>query len=179
MVYNLVWVERFISVTRLESWVVGQHSLDSANGLILLSFAMIVQIECRTTSLLDCYAEIQSIFCKDNFFHNSLQYFANKKAIFFATNLSFASIGLTSWQAGDGVWFPFLMIIYIIESLKSHLSRQGTIQIKRKSKDKSKRKNQKTNPCKDSVENQWYSVSVFWFKLCSRRLTERNAASRV
>ena len=39
-------------------------------------------------------------------------------------------------------------IIYIIESLKSHLSRQGTIKIKRKSKDKSKRKNQKTNPCK-------------------------------
>ena len=26
------------------------------------------------------------------------------------------------------------------------------------------------------MTNQWYSVSVFWFKLCSRRLTERNAA---
>ena len=37
--------------------------------------------------------------------------------------------------------------------------------------------NQKANPCKDSVKNLWYSVSVFWFKLCSRRLTERNAAS--
>ena len=48
--------------------------------------------------------------------------------------------------------------------------------MKRKSKYKSKRKNQKANPCKDSVKNLWYSVSVFWFKLCSRRLTERNAA---
>ena len=37
-----------------------------------------------------------------------------------------------------------------------------------KSKSKSN-ENQKTNPWKDSV-------SVFWFKLCSRRLTERNAA---
>ena len=36
--------------------------------------------------------------------------------------------------------------------------------------------NQKANPCKDSVKNLWYSVSVFWFKLCSRRLTERKAA---
>ena len=39
-----------------------------------------------------------------------------------------------------------------------------------------KEKNQKANPCKDSVKNLWYSVSVFWFKLCSRRLTERKAA---
>ena len=37
-----------------------------------------------------------------------------------------------------------------------------------KSKSKSN-ENQKTNPWKDSV-------SVFWFKLCSRRLTERNTA---
>ena len=65
---------------------------------------------------------------------------------------------------------------HTIIRLKSHLSRQGTIQIKRKSKDKSKRKNQKTNPWKDSVKNPWCSVSVFWFKLCSRRLTERKAA---
>ena len=27
-----------------------------------------MQIECRTTSLLDCYAEMQLIFCKDNAF---------------------------------------------------------------------------------------------------------------
>ena len=39
-----------------------------------------------------------------------------------------------------------------------------------------KEKNQKANPCKDSEKNLWCSVSVFWFKLCSRRLTERKAA---
>ena len=38
------------------------------------------------------------------------------------------------------------------------------------------KKIKKTNPCKDSEKNRWYSVSVFWFKLCSRRLTERKAA---
>ena len=31
-----------------------------------LSYAKIMQIECRTTSLLDCYAEMQLILCKDN-----------------------------------------------------------------------------------------------------------------
>ena len=32
----------------------------------MLSYAKIMQIECRTTSLLDCYAEMQLILCKDN-----------------------------------------------------------------------------------------------------------------
>ena len=31
-----------------------------------LSYAKVMQIECRTTSLLDCYAEMQLILCKDN-----------------------------------------------------------------------------------------------------------------
>ena len=31
-----------------------------------LSYAKIMQIEGRTTSLLDCYAEMQLILCKDN-----------------------------------------------------------------------------------------------------------------
>ena len=30
-----------------------------------LSFAKVVQTESRTTSLLDCYAEVPPIFCKD------------------------------------------------------------------------------------------------------------------
>ena len=29
-------------------------------------FAKIMQIECRTSSLLECYAEMQLILCKDN-----------------------------------------------------------------------------------------------------------------
>ena len=32
---------------------------------LLLLFAKIVQTECRTTSLLDCFAEVQPILCKD------------------------------------------------------------------------------------------------------------------
>ena len=30
-----------------------------------LSYAKIMQSECRTTSLLDCYAEVKLILCKD------------------------------------------------------------------------------------------------------------------
>ena len=59
--------------------------------------------------------------------------------------------------------------------LKTPLSCQGTIKIKRKSKDKSKEKIKKRIREKTPL-HRWYSVSVFWFKLCSRRLTERNAA---
>ena len=52
---------------------------------------------------------------------------------------------------------------------KIPLSCQGTIKIKREIK--------KRIRVKDSVVGHpWWSVSVFWFKLCSRRLTERNAA---
>ena len=41
----------------------------------LMFFAKIMQIECRTTSLLDCYAEMQLILCKDTFFPHTIQIF--------------------------------------------------------------------------------------------------------
>ena len=42
------------------------------------SYAKIMQIECRTTSLLGCYAEMQLILCKDTLFYirgQSIPYF--------------------------------------------------------------------------------------------------------
>ena len=49
--------------------------------------------------------------------------------------------------------------------------------MKRKSKYKSKKKKIKKRIRVKTPLKIWYSVSVFWFKLCSRRLTERTAAS--
>ena len=43
-------------------------------------FAKIMQIECRTTSLLDCYAEMQLILCKDTFFPHTIQIFVSRFA---------------------------------------------------------------------------------------------------
>ena len=50
------------------------------------------------------------------------------------------------------------------------------VQSKRKSKDKSKRKKIKKQIREKTPCASVQSVSVFWFKLCSRRLTERHAA---
>lgn len=36
---------------------------------------MIVQTECRTTSLLDCYAEVKPILCKDTCFSPFCKFF--------------------------------------------------------------------------------------------------------
>ena len=59
--------------------------------------------------------------------------------------------------------------------LKSPLSCQGTIKIKENQNlnqnEKIKKRIREKTPL-----HRWYSVSVFWFKLCSRRLTERNTA---
>ena len=41
-------------------------------------FAKIMQIDCRTTSLLDCYAEMQLILCKDTFFPHTIQIFVSR-----------------------------------------------------------------------------------------------------
>ena len=41
-------------------------------------FAKIMQIEGRTTSLLDCYAEMQLILCKDTFFPHTIQIFVSR-----------------------------------------------------------------------------------------------------
>ena len=76
------------------------------------------------------------------------------------------------------MWYAIVLHTYIVlrKASAAHLQNPSKIPIVLSRYNQNQKINQKTNPWKDSVINPWYSVSVFWFKLCSRRLTERNAA---
>ena len=53
-----------------------------------------MQIECNTTSLLDCFAEMQLIFCKDNanrVQHNKLAWLFCRDAAYFLQRYAFST----------------------------------------------------------------------------------------
>ena len=75
----------------------------------------VVQTECRTTSLLDCYAEVQPILCKDrNFFSYTGKFFSYTMK--------------TAWILCLRAWLPTVLatvlIKLLIQNSKSRTARQ-------------------------------------------------------
>ena len=99
-------------------------SSNRANFILLMSILIIiqsfshtkiVQTECRTTSLLDCYAEVQPILCKDrNFFSYTGKFFSYTMK--------------TAWILCLRAWLPTVLatvlIKLLIQNSKSRTARQ-------------------------------------------------------
>ena len=81
-----------------------------------LSYAKIVQTECRTTSLLDCYAEVQPILCKGNAKSLSCivyRYANNKLLDYYDDNGVFLKINIFSYRNSATFYFALLGVAYL------------------------------------------------------------------